>query len=223
MHTLLDTNILLRSSQPSSRDHFAAVGAVAALAAFGRTLSISSQTIYEFFAVATRPIAENGLGMSHHDADVHLGKLLASLNIFYDSEAIAIETRKLIVAHQVTGKKTHDAAGRGNAGSWHRGNFDLQWRRLRGDSLEFRFCHLLTSWQMESKHCPGPRNRKFKARVAYLGDGGDLVEFMHHGQVYFLSGFFEIAGGRCAWWLVAGRWGCGRCGGWWNVGRGWWW
>jgi predicted nucleic acid-binding protein len=46
MRTLLDTNILLRSSQPSSAHHASAIAAVTALLAANRSLCISSQVIY---------------------------------------------------------------------------------------------------------------------------------------------------------------------------------
>ena len=68
-----------------------------------------SQTIYEFLAVATRPVAENGLGLAHDDANHALEELLAELAVFFDSPAIAAETRHLIVTNKVTGKKVHDA------------------------------------------------------------------------------------------------------------------
>jgi predicted nucleic acid-binding protein len=60
-------------------------------------------------AVATKPVAENGLALAHSDADAQLGKLLVSLEVLYDSPDIAAELRRLVVVHKVTGKKTHDA------------------------------------------------------------------------------------------------------------------
>jgi len=109
MRSLLDTNILLRSSQPSSPHNATAIAAVAALLTAGRSLCVSSQVIYEFLVVATKPISENGLGMSQSDADVQLGKLLTGIDVLYDSELVATELRRLVVMYQVTGKKIHDA------------------------------------------------------------------------------------------------------------------
>jgi predicted nucleic acid-binding protein len=91
MHTLLDTNVLLRSSQPSSPHHFIATAAVNALLDANRVLCISSQTIYEFLAVATRSLAENGLAMKQADADAQLTALLAGNEVLYDSFAVASE------------------------------------------------------------------------------------------------------------------------------------
>jgi len=86
-----------------------AIASVAALLAAGRSLCISSQVIYEFLAVATKPITDNGLGMSQSDADAQLAKLLSGIDVLYDSEAVATELRRLVVVYQVSGKKVHDA------------------------------------------------------------------------------------------------------------------
>jgi len=109
MRTLLDTNVLLRGSQPSSADGDLALAAVDSLIKAGRSLFISSQTIYEFLGVATKPVKENGLGLKQIDADHDLSRLVAGFQILYDSEAVASELRRLVVLHQVTGKKVHDA------------------------------------------------------------------------------------------------------------------
>jgi len=108
MRTLLDTNILLRSSQVSSPHHVIAIAAVAALLGAGRSLCISSQVIYEFLAVATKPVTENGLGMSQADADGQLAKLLGGIEVLYDSEPVATELRRLVVTYKMTGKRVHD-------------------------------------------------------------------------------------------------------------------
>jgi predicted nucleic acid-binding protein len=109
MRTLLDTNILLRTSQPASPQHADAIRSTAALIQAGRIFCISSQAIYEFLAVATKPQTENGLGMTQSVADSHLANLLASIEIIFDSPAVAAELRRLVLAHQVSGKKVHDA------------------------------------------------------------------------------------------------------------------
>ena len=74
-----------------------------------RSLYVSSQAIYEFMAVATRSVADNGLELSHAAADIALSHLLIKIEVIFDSSAVAEETRRLIVLHKVTGKKVHDA------------------------------------------------------------------------------------------------------------------
>jgi predicted nucleic-acid-binding protein len=61
---LLDTNILLRSSDPDSPLQSLADNSVAELRNRGNLVYITSQTIIEFWVVATRPVEVNGLGWS---------------------------------------------------------------------------------------------------------------------------------------------------------------
>src|SRR5438094_269349 len=109
MRTLLDTNILLRSGQPSSPHHPFAVASVSAVLNSGRSLCISSQTIYEFLSVATRPLAENGIGMPVPDAAARLSILLKDIDVLYDSPAVSAQLLQLVVDHDVKGKRVHDA------------------------------------------------------------------------------------------------------------------
>jgi predicted nucleic acid-binding protein len=109
MKILLDTNILLRISEPRHPHHAAATKALRNLATSGHTFAISSQTVYEFLAVATRATADRGLGMSQNIADGELSKLILSLPMLYDSAAVVTELRRLMLAHSVAGKSIHDA------------------------------------------------------------------------------------------------------------------
>jgi predicted nucleic acid-binding protein len=105
----LDTNILLRLSELSHPHHPIAVQSLRRLAAAGHTFCIASQTVSEFLAVATRSAADRGLGMDPTSAEAELDKLISSLDTLYDSPATLLESRKLLVAHQVIGKSVHDA------------------------------------------------------------------------------------------------------------------
>jgi predicted nucleic acid-binding protein len=64
MGFLIDTNILLRSVEPLHPQYALAVGAVYRLLGEGTTVYFTLQNIAEFWNVATRPIANNGLGLS---------------------------------------------------------------------------------------------------------------------------------------------------------------
>ncbi len=59
MNVLLDANVLIRLADPTSKAHTIAATAVSTLRAQGDSLYIVPQSIYEFWAVATRPIANN--------------------------------------------------------------------------------------------------------------------------------------------------------------------
>lgn len=109
MRILLDTNILLRLSEKSHRHHPAAIESLRRLASQRHVFCIGSQTVGEFLAVATRPIADRGLGMDQLTADTQLSKVISALDVLYDSPAALAELRRLVVAHNVVGKSVHDA------------------------------------------------------------------------------------------------------------------
>jgi len=65
MAILIDTNVLLRSVQPSHPMHDTALQALAELMEREEPLIVSIQNIAEFWNTATRPQSSNGLGFSH--------------------------------------------------------------------------------------------------------------------------------------------------------------
>ncbi len=78
MSILADTNILLRRTQPDHPNHTLAVESVAKLLAAGEPVYFTLQNISEFWNVAARPIASNGLGFSAALASGELEKSSAS-------------------------------------------------------------------------------------------------------------------------------------------------
>lgn len=108
MRILLDTNILLRGSESRHPHHAPTKRALATLVNDGFDLCISSQSISEFLAVATRSPADRGLGMTQANADAGLTRLIASVQVFYDTNVVIAEQRRLVVAHSVIGKSVHD-------------------------------------------------------------------------------------------------------------------
>ena len=64
MSVLVDTNVLLRRTQPAHESHAVAVESVARLLATGEPVHFTLQNIAEFWNVVTRPVARNGLGFS---------------------------------------------------------------------------------------------------------------------------------------------------------------
>jgi predicted nucleic acid-binding protein len=75
MSILLDTNVLLRMLQPQSAHAQIAEHALAALRQKNEELQISSQNLVEFWAVATRPVSENGLGLTVEQAIAEMSAL----------------------------------------------------------------------------------------------------------------------------------------------------
>lgn len=110
MLVLVDTNVLLRVIEPLHPHHEVAANALRALRAKGDELCVVPQIHYEIWAVATRPIAQNGLGMSPADAEVELLRLAPPLfRLLRDERAIYDHWRGLVNNYQVVGKRVHDA------------------------------------------------------------------------------------------------------------------
>lgn len=109
MTYLVDTNVLLRATQPSHPAHAAATGAVRNLLTRGERLCVLPQNLIEFWAVATRPAESNGLGLEVGEAAVELDRLKAISELLPDTPAIYPEWEALGRAHQVKGKEAHDA------------------------------------------------------------------------------------------------------------------
>lgn len=109
MKWLADTNILQRSVQTSHPVYGDVARAVDVLLARGDELCVIAQNLIEFWAVATRPIANNGLGLTLPRAIQELTKLKASFPVLPDTADILPEWEQLVVKHQVLGKQVYDA------------------------------------------------------------------------------------------------------------------
>lgn len=109
MGYLIDTNILLRSSQPDHPMYPIAVGAVETLFARGEELYISPQNIVEFWNVCTRPLDKNGLGMTPEEASGEVSKFAAILTLKLDVPEIHQQWYKLVTDYAVKGVNVHDA------------------------------------------------------------------------------------------------------------------
>lgn len=109
MSILVDTNILLRRMQPAHGHHAASVESVARLLITGESACITPQIVAEFWNVATRPVAANGLGLSAAAALAELQKIERALTVLPDLPAAYDEWKRLIDRHAVTGSKVHDA------------------------------------------------------------------------------------------------------------------
>jgi hypothetical protein len=86
MPLLTDTNILLRSVQPSHAMHPSAVRALEILMTRREKLFVSIQNLAEFWNGATRPAGNNGLGFTIEEAQAEL----ARIESFFRSSARAL-------------------------------------------------------------------------------------------------------------------------------------
>ena len=109
MSILVDTNILLRCTQPDHPSHTLAVESVARLLAAGDPVYFTRQNMSGFWNVAMRPAANNGLGFSVALALVEMEKIERFLTVLRDSPAAYGEWTRLVVQHRVIGSKVHNA------------------------------------------------------------------------------------------------------------------
>ncbi len=105
---LLDANILLRHTDATSAQHATARGALATLAGRGARLCIVAQSLFEFWAVATRPPESNGLGLAPVDVARHLADFQTTLEYLPEAPLLG-EWSRIVTAYGVIGKPSHDA------------------------------------------------------------------------------------------------------------------
>jgi predicted nucleic acid-binding protein len=99
MSILVDTNILLRRIQPGHPQQEAAVESVARLVETRERVFFTLQNISEFWNVATRPTASNGLGLSIARAEAEVDQIEQIIDLLTDSASVYKEWKRLIVAH----------------------------------------------------------------------------------------------------------------------------
>lgn len=106
---LIDTNTLLRTLQPLHPQRETARNAIKALTARGYELHIVPQNLMELWVVATRPVSQNGLGLSIVEATSELVRLKTMFPLLRDTPAIYPVWESLVIQHRVSGKPAHDA------------------------------------------------------------------------------------------------------------------
>ena len=109
MRILLDTNLLSRLANATDPNQKLAEKAIETLRLAGYRPCIVPQNIYEFWVVATRPKAQNGLGMSLSAAAAEILNFKSLFPLCEDTPAVLQEWEKVIAAYAVIGKNGHDA------------------------------------------------------------------------------------------------------------------
>ena len=109
MNTLLDTNLLARTVQLSHPMHRLAADALAELRRQGDVLCLVPQNLYEFWAVCTRPAAQNGLGMSLAQTQTEFARIKTVFTLLDDTPDIFPQWEHLVIQYQIQGKNAHDA------------------------------------------------------------------------------------------------------------------
>ena len=109
MPYLLDTNVLLRIAQANHPMNREARDCVRLLLRRKETIYIVPQVMFEFWVVATRPIANNGLGMTPDAVKRKVEKAESFFDLLPDMAAIYREWLRLVQTYSVAGVAAHDA------------------------------------------------------------------------------------------------------------------
>jgi predicted nucleic acid-binding protein len=105
----LDTNLLTRSIQEEHPQRDEARTAIKKLLLADEEVFILPQNLIEFWAVATRPLDVEGLGLPANETAAHLAKFEILFSLKEDTPAIYLEWKKLVSQHAVMGRNVHDA------------------------------------------------------------------------------------------------------------------
>ena len=110
MSTLVDTNVLLRQFEPAHHHYRAAVTATLRLIESGETLHVASQSIGEFCVAATRPSAQNGLGLDIAAVASAVDEIERTFALLLSDEAMVYgHWKRLILGERMTGRRAFDA------------------------------------------------------------------------------------------------------------------
>ncbi|MEO5726252.1 MAG: PIN domain-containing protein [Byssovorax sp.] len=106
---LADTNVVLRWALPHDPLSPPAANAVKLLRRRGGDVCVATQNLIEFWAVATRPAASNGLGMTPAIAATEIDRIAALFHVLSDTPAVFANWRRLVETCSVSGRQVHDA------------------------------------------------------------------------------------------------------------------
>ena len=106
---LVDTSLLVRALQPHHELCVLAKRAIDKFRLQNRSLYLVPQNLVELWVVATRPVAQNGLGLSIPEAASELMRLKIMFPLLPDTPAVYQVWENLVIQYQVSGKPAHDA------------------------------------------------------------------------------------------------------------------
>jgi predicted nucleic acid-binding protein len=109
MAYLVDTNVLVRLANSTDAKHDVAAEAMLKLHDLGEILHITPQNLIEFRNVATRPLKDNGLGLSPVAAEADAAKFEATLPLLAETPEIFPKWKAIVESLGIIGKQVHDA------------------------------------------------------------------------------------------------------------------
>src|SRR5256885_5676648 len=96
---LVDSSVLIRTLQPHHSLYALADRAIRLLPEQGRELHIVAQNLIELWTVATRPLGENGLGMTAAEAASELERIKGMFLFLPETPAIYPAWEALVIQH----------------------------------------------------------------------------------------------------------------------------
>lgn len=106
---LLDSNILLRWVSPNDPANPIVRAAIQSLFSQFNILCIVPQNLYEFWAVATRPVGGNGLGLSAAECHVELSNIKNFFWLLPDLPPLYDEWETIVQSYSCHGRISFDA------------------------------------------------------------------------------------------------------------------
>lgn len=106
---LIDTNALLRTLQVRHPQYETIARALELLPSLGRHLHIVPQNLVELWVVATRPVEQNGLGLTPAQAAAELQRIKSMFVFLPETSAIYPAWEYLVRRYAVSGRPSHDA------------------------------------------------------------------------------------------------------------------
>ena len=106
---VVDTNVLLAATDRSRDEHSAAMAVLNDWPRAGTVLYASAQIMREYLVVATRPIAQNGLGLAAPDAVANVRALRARVELLQEDRRVNEHLFELVEQAPCAGKQIHDA------------------------------------------------------------------------------------------------------------------
>lgn len=109
MRVLVDTNILARIAQQTHVHAPIATSALRCLMEAGHEVRIVPQVLYEYWAIATRPSSENGLGLTPEVANADVSEFKRIFSVLRDERGILDLWQETVLQRNSLGKQSHDA------------------------------------------------------------------------------------------------------------------
>jgi predicted nucleic acid-binding protein len=106
---LVDTNVLLSWVNPQTLSYLAATAAIRKIARQSDISCYTPQNLVEFWRVCTRPVRQNGFGLSPLEADSKAHLIEDHFRLLPDIPAIHDYWRRIVVDNSISGVQVHDA------------------------------------------------------------------------------------------------------------------